>query len=106
MIDSQFGKTSLFMLMLIAGLIWAFSYTAASDMVAENQFGKANPAARGRVEMLPPAGMMVGAILAGLLLEYSGFLSVTVAFIAVSVAAVLTLFALSKNSIVVGVNQR
>ena len=56
--------------------------------------------------MLPPTGMMVGAILAGLLLEYSGFLSVTVAFIAVSVAAVLTLFALSKNSIVVGVNQR
>lgn len=106
MIDSQFGKTSLFMLMLIAGVIWAFSYTAASDMVAENQFGKANPAARGRMEMLPPTGMMVGAILAGLLLEYSGFLSVTVAFIAVSVAAVLTLFALSKNSIVVGVNQR
>lgn len=56
--------------------------------------------------MLPPAGMMVGAILAGLLLEYSGFLSVTVTFILVSVVAVLTLFALSKNSTVVGVKQR
>lgn len=55
--------------------------------------------------MLPPAGMMVGAILAGLLLEYSGFLSVTVTFILVSVVAVLTLFALGKNSIAIGVKQ-
>jgi len=72
----------------------------------QHLFGKANPAARGRVEMLPPAGMMVGAILAGLLLEYSGFLSVTVTFILVSVVAVLTLFALGKNSIAIGVKQR
>ena len=56
--------------------------------------------------MLPPAGMMVGAILAGLLLEYSGFLSVTVTFLLVSLVAVLTLVALSKNSTVVGVKQR
>lgn len=56
--------------------------------------------------MLPPAGMMVGAILSGLLLEYSGFLSVTVTFIPVSVVAVLTLVALSKKSNVVGVKQR
>ena len=106
MVDSQLGKISLFMLMLIAGVIWAFSYTAASDMVAENQFGKANPAARGRFEMLPPAGMMVGAILAGLLLEYSGFLSVAVTFVLVSVVAAFTLFTLSKNSNVVGIKQR
>lgn len=79
--DFYTGKAGLAMLMVIAGVLWAFSYTAASNIVAVSRFGQANPSARGRVEMLPPIGMVLGSIIAGLLLESAGFVWVLLVFI-------------------------
>ncbi|APT83840.1 hypothetical protein CAQU_00650 [Corynebacterium aquilae DSM 44791] len=90
------GKTGLTILMIVAGVIWAFSYTAASNMVASSLFGKTHPSARGYVEMLPPIGMVIGSLLAGLLLEYAGFIWVVSAFIFISIIAVPTLILMGR----------
>lgn len=59
--------------MIIAGILWAFGYTAASNMVASSSYGQRVPAARGRAEMLPPLGMIIGSVLAGVLLDVASF---------------------------------
>lgn len=95
--DPHIGRTSLAVLMVIAGSLWAFSYTAASNTVAANHFGQANPSARGYVEMLPPIGMVLGAILAGVLLEHAGFVYVVLAFVFISIMAVPILVFMGKT---------
>lgn len=62
--------------MIIAGINWAFGYSAASDLVAGSSYGRHHPSARGRAEIMPPIGMITGSLLGGILLGFDSFTGV------------------------------
>lgn len=90
------NNLELAILMVIAGVLWAFSFTAASNIVAVNQYGRTHLVARGRAESMPPLGMIIGSILAGALLGSVGFIWVAVFFGIVSLSAFLLLTILTS----------
>lgn len=59
--------------MLIAGIVWAFGYSVASNIIAVNPYGIMYPKFRGIVEVFPPLGLITGSLLAGLILNYKNF---------------------------------
>lgn len=94
--DEKENNLELAILMVIAGVLWAFSFTAASNIVAVNQYGRTHLVARGRAESMPPLGMIIGSILAGALLGSVGFIWVAVFFGIVSLSAFLLLTILTS----------
>lgn len=94
--DEKANNLELAILMGIAGVFWAFSFTAASNIVAVNQYGRTHLVARGRAESMPPLGMIIGSILAGALLGSVGFIWVVVFFGIVSLSAFLLLTILTS----------
>jgi hypothetical protein len=84
----------LFALMVVGGVLWAYTYTAASSMIASNEYGRLNPAHRGRVEVLPPLGMITGAVLAGFCIQGWGIVSVVVVSAAVCLLGAATSYSI------------
>lgn len=78
--------------MLIAGIVWAFDYSVASNMIAVNPYGIIYPKIRGVVEVFPSVGLIMGSLLAGLILSYASFnfvMILAIVFLAIALLMVI-----------------